>query len=391
MKQVDDVQLHHLKGKIYLSPPHLGEEEQALLADAIASNWIAPLGYHVEEFELELAQYVGSAGAVAVSSGTAALHLALRVLGVTTGDVVFCSTLTFVASANPILYQGATPVFIDSEPASWNMSPVALERALHAADKEGKLPKAVILVHLFGQSADMKPIQELCDAYGVALVEDAAESLGATYQGKKVGTFGRFGMYSFNGNKLITTSGGGMLVTDDPQAIKQARHLAAQARDPAPYYLHSQLGYNYRLSNLLAAVGRGQLRVIEERIAARRQIFARYAAELSEIEGVAMMPEAPFGRSTRWLSVLTLDPKRCPATPAMLIDALQRENIEARRVWQPMHRQPLYEGCKYFPHQESVSDHLFATGVCLPSGSSLTSEEQERVISSIKRVLKTRS
>lgn len=370
--------------QIFLSPPHLSGEEQSFVADAFASNWIAPLGAHVDAFEQELTAKIGGGGALALSSGTAAIHLAMRLLGIGAGDTVFCSTLTFVASINPALYLGATPVFIDSEPDSWNMSPRALERALQEASEAGKLPKAVVIVNLYGQSAKMAELVPLCAQYNVPIIEDAAESLGASYQGKASGTFGQFGIFSFNGNKLITTSGGGMLVSMDLAALEKARFYATQARDPAPYYQHSELGYNYRLSNLLAAVGRGQLRVLEERIAARRRIFDRYQQALGQLPGVSFMPELAAGQATRWLSVLTLDPAMIELTPAQVIAAFVKARIEARHVWQPMHRQPLFDDCKFYRHDPeeavSVADRLFAQGVCLPSGSSLSEEEQKRVI-----------
>jgi pyridoxal phosphate-dependent aminotransferase EpsN len=262
--------------RIYLSPPHMGEYEQQFVADAFASNWIAPLGPHVDAFEREMADYAGMNGAVALNSGTAAIHLALRYLGVKTGDTVFCSSLTFIGSANPILYLGAEPVFIDSEPESWNMSPLALERAFADASNTGKMPKAVIIVNLYGQSADYERLLPLCEQYDVPVIEDAAESLGATYHGKASGTFGQFGIFSFNGNKIITTSGGGMVMSDDVEALEKMRFWATQARDPARHYQHSELGYNYRLSNVLAAIGRGQLRVLDERVNACRHVFERY-------------------------------------------------------------------------------------------------------------------
>ncbi|WP_049765067.1 DegT/DnrJ/EryC1/StrS family aminotransferase [Syntrophothermus lipocalidus] len=362
-------------------------EEMEYIKEAFATNWIAPLGPNVDAFEAELAEYVGAKGAVAVSSGTAAIHLALRLLGVGSGDEVFCSTLTFIGSVNPVLYLGAVPVFIDSEPASWNMSPAALKKAFAAAEKKGKLPKALIVVNLYGQSADMDPILSLCNEYGVPVVEDAAESLGATYKGKMSGTLGRFGVYSFNGNKIITTSGGGMLVSDDLEAIEKARFWATQARDKAPWYQHSEMGYNYRMSNVLAGIGRGQLKVIEDRIKARREIFRRYEEAFRGVEGVGFMPEAPYGRCNRWLTVMTIDKNRLGVTPLDVIRVLESENIEARPVWKPMHLQPLFAACQYFSHAEgaSVSDLLFATGICLPSGSSLTEQEQQRVIECIKR------
>ncbi|MEC5188075.1 pyridoxal phosphate-dependent aminotransferase EpsN [Geobacillus thermodenitrificans] len=370
------------KSRIFLSPPHMSGNEQKYIQEAFETNWIAPLGPNVDAFEKELAAYVGAKGAAAVSSGTAAIHLALRLLGVERSDVVFCSSLTFIASANPILYQGAEPVFIDSEPDTWNMSPQALERAMDAAKREGKLPKAVVVVNLYGQSAKMDEILAICDRYGVPVVEDAAESLGSTYKGKKSGTFGAFGIYSFNGNKIITTSGGGMLVSDDVDALQRARFLATQARDPAPHYQHSQMGYNYRMSNIVAGIGRAQLEVLDERVKARRAIFNRYVQALGEIDGIHFMPELEGTMSNRWLTTLTIDQQKLGVTPMDIINALAAENIEARPVWKPLHLQPLFAGVRYYPHEEgwSVSDDLFANGICLPSGSSMTVEEQNRVI-----------
>ncbi len=373
--------------RIYLSSPHMGQYEQQFIAEAFTTNWIAPLGPHVDAFEKEISEYVGIGGAAALSSGTAAIHLALRLLGIGSGDIVFCSTLTFVASANPILYQGATPVFIDSEPETWNMSPAALERAFKACEQSGKLPKAVIIVNLYGQSSDMEPLLDLCSKYEVPVVEDAAESLGATYKGKKSGTFGKYGIYSFNGNKIITTSGGGMLVSDDLQALEKARFWATQARDPAKYYQHSELGHNYRLSNVLAAIGRGQLRVLDQRVQAKRAVFERYRAAFCEVDGIEFMPEARYGQSTRWLTALTVDQDRCGVSVNDIIDCLAEENIEARPVWKPLHLQPLFHQYEYYPHylDQSVSDRLFETGLCLPSGSNMTEDEQFRVIEIIRR------
>ena len=375
--------------RIYLSPPHMGGREQAYIQEAFESNWIAPLGKHVDAFEKEIASYAGIRGAVALNSGTAALHLALRLAGIQPGDRVFCSTLTFVASANAILYLGGEPVFLDSEPASWNMSPAALEKAFAAARNSGKLPRAVVVVNLYGQSADMDPLLDLCDGYRVPVIEDAAESLGATYRGRASGSWGEYGVFSFNGNKIITTSGGGMLVSDDLEGMEKARFWATQARDPARHYQHSQLGYNYRLSNVLAGIGRGQLEVLDERVRARRGVFQRYFAALSPLEGIAFMPEANFGRATRWLTALTVDPAKCGAGRDEIIHALEKENIEARPLWKPMHLQPLFQGCAYFPHgeKESVSDGLFQQGLCLPSGSNLSPEDQERVITGLRRCL----
>jgi pyridoxal phosphate-dependent aminotransferase EpsN len=375
--------------RIYLSPPHMSGLEKPFIDDAFATNWIAPLGPNVTGFEVELAEYVGSKGAVALSSGTAAIHLALRLAGAGEDDTVFCSTLTFIASANAVLYQGAVPVFIDSEPHSWNMSPNALSRAFIDAEKAGKLPKAVIIVNLYGQSADVAPLLAICQQYGVPVIEDAAESLGATYQGKASGTFGNFGIYSFNGNKIITTSGGGMLVSDDLEALEKARFWATQARDPAPHYQHSEAGYNYRMSNILAGIGRGQLKVLQERVDARRTIFKRYAAELSSLDGIAFMPEAPFGISTHWLTALTVDKEKCGVSPSEIIAALEKENIEARPVWKPLHLQPLFSNCLSYSHlpNHNVSEQLFESGLCLPSGSNLSVQDQMRVIDCIKQCI----
>ncbi|TMV53141.1 aminotransferase class I/II-fold pyridoxal phosphate-dependent enzyme [Paenibacillus mesophilus] len=360
-----------------------------MIEEALTTNWIAPVGPHVDQFEREISAYVGSPGAAALNSGTAALHLAIKLTGAGPGDRVLCSTLTFAASANPIRYAGAEPVFIDSEPDSWNMSPAALERALHMAKKEGNVPKAVVVVHLYGQCADMEPIMDLCHHYGVPVIEDAAESLGADYKGRASGTIGLMGVYSFNGNKIITTSGGGMLVSADLALVEKARFLAAQARDPAPHYEHSELGFNYRLSNVLAGIGRGQLQVLESRIQARRTVFERYRSALSGIDGIRFAPEAPYGRSTRWLTALTVDAGVTGVSSARIIRASADHNIEARPVWKPMHLQPLYGRCEYVPHGpgDSVSDRLFATGLCLPSGSSLTEDEQQRVIDCIRNTL----
>jgi pyridoxal phosphate-dependent aminotransferase EpsN len=378
------------KSRIFLSPPHMSGNEQKYINEAFKTNWIAPLGPNVDAFERELAEYVGSKGAAAVSSGTAAIHLALRLLDVRQGDKVFCSSLTFIASANPILYQWAEPVFIDSEPDTWNMSPLALERAMEEAKREGKLPKAVIVVNLYGQSAKMDEILAICNHYQVPVVEDAAESLGSTYKGKKSGTFGKFGIYSFNGNKIITTSGGGMLISDDVEALQKARFLATQARDPAPHYQHSQVGYNYRMSNIVAGIGRAQLEVLDERVKARRAIFDRYVQALGDIEGVHFMPELEGTMSNRWLTTLIIDQQALGVTTIDIINALAEENIEARPVWKPLHLQPVFEGKKYYSHNEnwSVSEELFANGICLPSGSNMTEEEQNRVIDVFLKVIK---
>lgn len=377
------------KKRIYLSSPHMSGNEQKYIQDAFDTNWIAPLGPNVDAFEKELASFVGVKGAAAVSSGTAAIHLALRLLDVQKGDKVFCSSLTFVASANPIIYLGAEPIFIDSEPETWNMSPQALERALRDAGEEGKLPKAIIVVNLYGQSAKLDEILSLSNIYNVPVIEDAAESLGSTYKGKASGTFGNFGVYSFNGNKIITTSGGGMLVSNDIDALQEARFLATQAKDSAPYYQHSEMGYNYRMSNILAGIGRAQLEVLEDRVNARRFIFDRYYCELSGILGFRFMPELENTRSNRWLTTLTIDEKKAGISIELLLGALAEENIEARPVWKPLHMQPLFEGMKYYPHSKNnrVSEQLFKMGICLPSSSNMTDEDQRRVIQCIKHVL----
>ncbi|WP_127583437.1 DegT/DnrJ/EryC1/StrS family aminotransferase [Paenibacillus koleovorans] len=379
--------------RIWLSPPHLGEQEKVYVEDAFRSNWIAPLGPHVDAFEREIAQYTGSHGALALASGTAALHLALRLAGVEHGDYVICSSLTFVASANPILYLGAHPVFVDVEPETWNMCPLAFERACRAVTDSGHTLKAAVVVNLYGQSADLQPIAETCDRYGIVLIEDAAESLGATYRGKASGTWGKYGVFSFNGNKIITTSGGGMLVSDDLAALATARHWATQARDPAPHYQHSAMGYNYRLSNVLAAIGRGQLEQLDARINRRRDLFRRYQQRLEGIEGFRFMPESPSGRSTRWLTAFTVDEELAGVSAGQLIDCLARRNIEARPVWKPLHLQPLFARSAYFPYFEgySVCDRLFAEGICLPSGSSLTNEEQDLVIVTVETCLQNRN
>jgi pyridoxal phosphate-dependent aminotransferase EpsN len=373
-----------MKQRIYLSSPHMGDLEEQFVAEAFTTNWIAPLGPHVDAFEREFCEVVGSGHAAALSSGTAALHLALKLVGVGAGDEVLVSTLTFAASVNPIVYLGARPVFIDSERASWNLDPMLLAKELARRAEVGRLPKALVLVHLYGQSADLDSIVELCDRYGVALVEDAAEVLGATYKGRTPGTFGRVGIYSFNGNKIITTSGGGMLVSDDEQLVAQARKLATQARDPAPHYEHSEIGYNYRLSNVLAGIGRGQLRVLEERVAARRRIFDFYLKALGELPGIKFMPEAPWGRHTRWLTTLTIDPAAFGATREAVRLALEAENIEARPVWKPMHLQPVFAG--YESVGGAVAEDLFEHGLCLPSGSNLGAEDLERVVAVIRGV-----
>ena len=375
--------------KIWLSTPHLGREEQELVADAFASNWIAPLGPHVDAFEQEFAAAVGSGHAVALSSGTAALHLALLCTGVGAGDEVVVSTLTFAASANPVMYVGATPVFIDAETESWNLDPALLAEWLERRAKQGRTPKALILTHLYGQSADLDPIVAACARYGVMLHEDAAEALGSRYHGRHPGTFGLTGTFSFNGNKIITTSGGGMLVTDDEALARHARKLSTQAREPAPHYEHREIGYNYRLSNLCAAVGRGQLPKLEDRVAARRRNFAFYRAALGDLPGLTFAPEASWGRHTRWLSCLLVDPARFGKDREQVRRALETVNIEARPLWKPMHLQPVFSGCEVVGG--GVAADLFDSGLCLPSGSNLTEAQLERVAAAVRQVHSGRS
>ena len=366
-----------MKHQILLSPPHMGDTEFSFVKDAFDSNWLAPVGPHVNAFEEEFCQLTGAKAAAAVSSGTAALHLALRLLDIGPGDDVICSTLTFIASANPIVYQGAKPVFVDSELMSWNMDPAILAETLTQRANAGNLPKAIVLVHLYGQCADIDPILELCAEYDIPLIEDAAEALGASYKGKAPGTMGRFGIYSFNGNKIITTSGGGMLVSDNPDLITKARFLATQARDPAPHYQHSDIGYNYRLSNVLAGMGRGQLQVLKDRVAARRRNFEFYRQTLAHLPGVTFMPEASYGQSTRWLTCLTIDPQATGICREQIRLALVKENIESRPVWKPLHLQPVFSDCEYVGGD--IAAQLFHQGLCLPSGSSMTESDLQRV------------
>lgn len=370
--------------RIWLSPPHMGLAERRLLLEAFDSNWIAPLGPHVDAFQDEFQQYLKGGKAVALSSGTAALHLALEVLGVGAGDTVVVSSLTFVGGVNPIRYVGATPVFIDSEPRSWNMDPELLEEYLEQSARRGRLPKAVVPVHLYGQTADMGRILAAAARFEVPVIEDAAEALGADFRGKRAGRMGRLGLFSFNGNKVITTSGGGMLVADDERLIAHALKLATQARETGPHYEHAEIGYNYRLSNLLAAIGRGQLRAVEQRIDARRSVFARYESLLCAQPGVALAPDAEWGRHTRWLTVVLIDPETFGATREDVRLALEEENIEARPIWKPMHLQPVYRGAPAM--LTGVSDRLFERGLCLPSGSALTEQEIDRVVAVIRSV-----
>jgi dTDP-4-amino-4,6-dideoxygalactose transaminase len=366
-----------VKPRLFLSPPHLGGDELRFVHEAFASNYIAPLGPQVDAFEREFAGVVGAGNAVAVSSGTAALHLALRILGVGPGSEVVAPTFTFIGGVSPALFQGAALTFVDSERAGWNMDPVLLEEELHARDRVGRLPAAVISADILGQCADLDPILAACARHEVPLVSDSAESLGATYRGRPAGRGAAAAVWSFNGNKIITTSGGGMLTSDDGAFAGQARFLAQQARDPAPHYEHSTVGYNYRMSNVLAAIGRGQLKVLDERVRRRREIFEGYRARLGHLDGLSFMPEAAYGRATRWLTVALITPARFGADREQVRLALEAENIESRPVWKPMHLQPLFRGRRV--RGGAVSEDLFARGLCLPSGTAMTETDIDRV------------
>ena len=364
----------------------MGSQELEFVKEAFATNWIAPLGPNVDAFERELSTFVHVPHAAALSSGTAALHLALRLLGVKPGDEVLCSTFTFSASANPIAYEGAKPVFIDSETASWNMDPALLREELAACAARGRLPKAVIVVDLYGQSADYDPILEACARYEVPVIQDSAEALGATYKGVPVGGQGHSAVFSFNGNKIITTSGGGMLVSKDVAFVEGARFLATQARDPAPHYQHSAIGFNYRMSNVLAGIGRGQLRVLPDRIAARRANFEGYKAALAGVPGIGFMPIAAYGEPNYWLTCITIDPVEFGATREDVRLALEAENIESRPAWKPLHRQPVFEHCRV--RGGGVAERVFERGLCLPSGSSLAKSDHDRICEILLRTPK---
>lgn len=371
------------KHKIYLSPPDISGRDYLFLKSAWESGWIAPLGPEVDMLEKEFARVTGSKHAVAVNSGTAALHLTLRMLGVGPGDLVVVPSLTFIGSVSPILFQGAKPVFVDSESSSWNLDPEILEVVLGGRDR--KKIKAVVPVHLYGQPADIDTIHGICKKHGVPMVEDAAEALGSTYKNRtrSPGSFGVMGIHSFNGNKIITTSGGGMLVTDSHRQAEWARKLASQAREPAAHYEHREIGYNYRMSNLLAAVGRSQLCDLPRRVKRRREHFRAYAEALGDLPGVQMQPEAPWGKSTRWLTCLTVDPKRAGTNREKIRKALEKKNIEARPIWKPMHLQPVFKGAEYYGR--GICDRLFREGLCLPSGSGMSDVEREKVIDVMKK------
>lgn len=366
--------------KIYLASPHMSDEgyEMQYIKEAFDTNWIAPLGKNVDEFEKEFAAKVGAKSAVALSSGTAAIHMALKAVGVEAGDIVFCQSLTFSATANPIIYQNAIPVFIDSDYETWNMCPKALERAF-----EKYTPKAVLVVHLYGLSADLDKIVRICKEHHVPLIEDAAESLGTYYKGKHTGTFGEYGIFSFNGNKIITTSGGGMLVSDNEERIAKVRFWATQSRDPARHYQHSELGFNYRMSNVVAGIGRGQLKVLEQRVEKKKYIFEFYKRELGLLAGVKFMPISSWNEPNYWLSCMTLSGN---VRPLDIMEALEKENIESRPVWKPMHMQPFFEGFDFFSSLSvsSISEYIFNNGICLPSDTKMTREDLSRVVRIIK-------
>lgn len=376
--------------RIFLASPHMSDEgyERAFVKEAFDTNWIAPLGENVNKFEEELAEYVGinNKNAAALSAGTAAIHMALKALGVGKGDIVFCSSLTFSASANPITYQNATPVFIDSERETWNMDPKALDKAFEVYPN----PKAVVLVHLYGTPAKLDEILEICNKHNVPLVEDAAESLGSTYNGKETGTFGKYGIYSFNGNKIITTSGGGMLISDDTDMISKVRFWVTQSREKARHYEHKEIGYNYRMSNIVAGIGRGQLKVLDKRLEQKTNIYNTYKEAFKEIKDIEMQPFLDNTKPNHWLSVMLLK-EGSKVTPLQIMEALEKENIETRPVWKPMHLQPVFEGCEFFTKdgksskdKMSVSEDLFNRGVCLPSDTKNTPEDMDRIIRIIK-------
>ena len=367
--------------RIYLSSPHMSDEgyEMEYIKEAFDTNWIAPLGANVDGFEKELAAKVGARYAAALTSGSAAIHMALKAAGVGAGDIVFCQDLTFSATVNPIIYQNAIPVFIDSDYKTWNMNPKALERAF---DKYPDV-KAVIVVHLYGLSADLDPIIQLCKKHNAVLIEDAAESLGTKYKGKATGSFGDYGIFSFNGNKIITTSGGGMLVSDDEEKISKVRFWSTQSRDKARHYQHSELGYNYRMSNVVAGIGRGQLKVLDKRVQQKKHIYEYYKNEFKDIGDIEFMPVNEWNKPNYWLSSIMLKGK---IKPIDIIEALEKENIESRPIWKPMHMQPFFE--KYDFIGEGISEGIFENGVCLPSDTKMTDEDLKRVCKAIKRLWK---
>lgn len=375
-----------MKDKIYLSSPHMSDEgyEQKYVKEAFDTNWIAPLGENVNKFEEELSNYVGINNAAALASGTSAIHMAFKALDVKDNDIVFCQDLTFSATANPIIYQNATPVFIDSERDTWNMDPKALEKAFEKYPN----PKAVIVVYLYGTPAKINEIKEICDKHNVPLVEDSAESLGSTYNNKYTGTFGKYGVFSFNGNKIITTSGGGMLVSNNEDKIKKVRFWATQSREPERHYEHKEIGYNYRMSNIVAGIGRGQLKVLDKRVEQKTNIYNTYKQEFSNIDDIKMQPYLDNTKPNHWLSVITLK-ENSKVKPIDIMLALEKENIESRPVWKPMHMQPVFKQYDFIKvEDEAVSEDLFKRGVCLPSDTKMTKEEQEKIINIIKDLWK---
>lgn len=376
---------NHSSNRIYLSPPHLDGRERELILEAFDSNWITTLGPQVDAFEKEISLKVGVPHAAALSSGTAAIHLALLLLGVRPGDEVLTSTFTFSATANAITYCDAAPVFIDSNLSTWNMDPELLSEELESRARKGKLPKAIVVVDLYGQCADYDPILSAASRYGVPVVEDAAEALGATYRGRHAGDFGEMGVLSFNGNKIITTSGGGMLLSRKKEYIDRAKFLSTQARDAAPHYQHSHIGYNYRLSNILAALGRGQLENLDKKLARRKEINRFYREAFADIPGIGFMPVAAYGEPNYWLTCITLDKSLISATPDSIRLALDKENIESRPLWKPMHLQPVFQSCRAVGGK--VTEDLFASGLCLPSGSGMTDDDLQRVADVVQRVL----
>lgn len=363
----------------------MGEKEKLYVNEAFTTNWIAPLGPNVDAFEKQVAEFVTVKGAVSLSSGTGALHLALKILGIKKDDVVLCQSFTFAASAFPINYCDAVPVFIDSEKETWNMDPVLLEKAIKDLSSKGKKPAAIMVVHLYGMPAKMNEIIEIANRYDIPLIEDAAEALGSEYNGKACGSLGKIGILSFNGNKIITTSGGGALTSDDELIVSKARHLSAQAKEPAAFYLHKEIGYNYRLSNVLAGIGRGQMEVLPERIKKRRAIFEFYKRELGDIDGITFLSEPKGFFSNRWLTTILFDKKLGEGINEKLRLQLEKQNIETRALWKPLHQQPVFEKCESY--NNGVADELFATGLCLPSGSNISDVNLEKVVYEIKNFL----
>jgi dTDP-4-amino-4,6-dideoxygalactose transaminase len=376
-----------MKNKIWLSSPHMSGEEIKYVNEAFDTNWIAPLGPNVNGFEEDLSSYCGAKYSAALISGTSAIHLALIILGIKYGDEVICQSLTFSGSANPINYVGASPIFIDSEKESWNMDPVILEVAIKDRLKKGIKPKAIIFVHLYGMPAQVQQIKDISIKYHIPLIEDSAEALGSIYFGRKCGSFTDFGILSFNGNKIITTSGGGALLSNKKEIIDKTKYLSTQARDEAPHYQHSEVGYNYRMSNVVAGIGRGQLKVLDLRVKQKREIFDWYKNVFGGIEGIEFQPEMEGSYSNRWLTAITIDPEKTGGiTREYLRQALLKDNIEARPLWKPMHLQPVFEGSAYYAN--GVSENLFEDGICLPSGTNMSEEDEERIERAIKKVFK---